>query len=371
MKRFLSLLIITGTIGAGALYHRLAAQQHMQADRTKTLKEAYRNYFPIGAAAGYSALTDSPGVAAFISRQYASITPENEWKPKRLQAEEGVFNWKMADTMAAFARQHHLKMRGHTLVWPLQMPGWIYKDGDHAASKTLLLQRLKTHITTVVQRYKGTAYCWDVVNEAISYLPPDRLDTRTDSLYMIAGEEYIAKAFEYAHEADPDARLFYNDNGFEWSKKRDKIYSFLKKLKAAGVPIHGVGMQAHWGIEGLPESYLRETIDMFSNLGLEVQLTELDISVYPKRKEGRVLNAHDLAGEDTAYTEEKQRRQAAIYQMIFRVCRESKGKVTGITLWSGYDWPNYLTKKLRKENHPYLFDEKLQPKKAFYSVIDF
>ncbi|HWV66479.1 endo-1,4-beta-xylanase [Chitinophaga sp.] len=371
MKRFLFLIILTGTVGAGAVYYRSAAQQHVSLNTPKTLKEAYRNYFPVGAAVGYDALTDSPGVAAFISRQYAGITPENEWKPKRLQAKEGIFDWQKADKMADFAVQHHLKIRGHTLVWPLQMPGWIYRDGDGLAGKTLLLQRLKTHITTVMQRYKGKAYCWDVVNEAISYVYPDPLDARTDSLYMIAGEEYIAKAFEYAHEADPDARLFYNDNGFEWSKKRDKIYRFLKKLKAAGVPVNGVGMQAHWGIEGVPENYLRETIEMFSDLGLDVQLTELDISLYPKRKAGKILNAHDLAGEDAAYTEEKKQRQADIYKMIFRVCRESKGKVTGITLWSGYDWPNYLTKKLRKENHPYLFDEKLQPKKAFYSVTDF
>ena len=370
MKSPLFLVLIMGIGVAGVLYCATAAQPQLPPGK-KTLKEAYRNYFPIGAAVGYAALTDSPGVAAFISNEYAGITPENEWKPKRLQAEEGVFTWEKADKMAAFAEQHHLKIRGHTLVWPLQMPGWFCRDGNGLAGRELLLQRLKTHITTVMQRYKGKAYCWDVVNEAISYLPPDPLDTRTDSLYAIAGEEYIARAFEYAHAADPDAKLFYNDNGFEWSKKRDKIYRFLKKLKAAGVPINGVGMQAHWGIDGVREDYLRETIRMFSDIGLEVQLTELDVSVYPKRKNNRILNAHDLANEDEAYTAEKQQRQADIYRMIFRVCRENKGRVTGITLWSGYDWPNYLTRKLGKANHPYLFDEKLQPKKAYYSVINF
>ena len=345
--------------------------QHQAAAKEITLKDSYQNYFPIGAAVGYTHLIQDQSVATLFAEQYASITPENELKPTRLQAKEGVFTWDNADAIVDFAVNHHMKIRGHTLVWPFKMPEWMYKDGNKQASKELLLSRLKNHIQTVVKRYKGKAYCWDVVNEAISYLPPDKLDARTDVMYEIAGEEYIEKAFIYAHEADPDAKLFYNDNGEEWSKKRNKVFAFLKKMKLKGIPIHGVGFQAHWGIEGLPESYLRETIKMFSDIGLEVQLTELDISIYPKRINQQVVKAADLVGFSDEYTEEVQRKQAAMYEMIFRVCRENKGKVTGITLWSGYDWPNYLTATYNKKNYPYLFDELLKPKKAFYKVTDF
>lgn len=345
--------------------------QHPVAAKETTLKGSYQNYFPIGAAVGYTHLIQDQSVASLFAGQYASITPENELKPTRLQAKEGVFTWDNADAIVDFAISHQMKVRGHTLVWPFKMPEWMYKDGNKQASKDLLLSRLKNHIQTVVKRYKGKAYCWDVVNEAISYLPPDKLDARTDVMYEIAGEEYIEKAFIYAHEADPDAKLFYNDNGEEWSKKRNKVFAFLKKMKLKGIPIHGVGFQAHWGIEGLPESYLRETIKMFSDIGLEVQLTELDISIYPKRINQQVVKAADLVGFSDKYTEEIQTKQAAMYEMIFRVCRENKGKVTGITLWSGYDWPNYLTAAYNKKNYPYLFDELLKPKKAFYKVTNF
>lgn len=337
----------------------------------KTLKEAYQNYFPIGAAVGYDALIKNPQVASLLTEQYASITPENELKPLRLEAKKGVFTWDNADAIVNYAVSHNMKVRGHTLVWPYKMPGWMYKDGDKLVSKEVLLSRLKAYIQTVVKRYKGKIYCWDVVNEAISYIPPDKLDARTDTLYQIAGEEYIEKAFVYVHEADPQAKLFYNDNGEEWPKKRDKVFLFLKKMKQKGIPINGVGFQAHWGIEGLPENYLRETINMFAKAGLEVQITELDISIYPKRMNGKMVRAADLTGFSDEYTQDLQQKQAAVFDMIFRVCRENKGKVTGLTLWSGYDWANYLTRTYRKRNYPYLFDDKLKPKAAFYKVTNF
>ncbi|GAA4785599.1 endo-1,4-beta-xylanase [Olivibacter ginsenosidimutans] len=335
-----------------------------------SLKDAYRNYFPIGAAVLPNQINNSK-IANLITTQFSSITAANDMKPTYLQPKEGVFNFNVGDKIVSFATKNNMKVRGHTLVWPRKMPKWFYYSQGKAVGKDLLLKRIETHVNTVVQHYKGKTYCWDVVNEAIPFFGPNPLDSNKDSLYIIAGEEYFDKAFYVARKADPNAKLFYNDNGFEWKKKRDRIFEYLKKAKARGVPIDGVGMQGHWGIDGISEAYLRETIKMFSSIGLEVQITELDISIYPIRSSGKVMKAADLKSTSDAYTEQIQTKQAQIYSMIFRVCREMKGQVTGITLWSPYDWANYLTKRMGKKNYPYLFDENLQPKKSFHDVVNF
>lgn len=350
----------------------LTRQNHnfVKADKKEekiTLKEIYKDYFPIGAAVGYKDLVVKKNVSRFIQEQYNSITPENEMKPKRLQPNENTFSWSEADKMVEFALNNNMKIRGHTLVWPLMTPKWMYYDGDKLATKELLLKRIKNHIYQVVKRYKGKTYCWDVVNECVANIGEKTTFRKVDSLYRIAGEEYVGKAFQYAHEADPSAKLFYNDTGFDLPVKRDRIYHFLKRLKDKGVPIHGVGMQTHLGIDGIPEKMFRENIDLFSSLGLEVQVTELDVSIYKARAKADEVK---MLGDDY-YTQEVQHKQMEIYDMIFRVCREKKDKVTGITLWSAYDWDNFLFRKFKKKNYPYLFDDKLQPKKTFYKVTSF
>lgn len=335
--------------------------------KNPTLKEIYKDYFPIGAAVGYKDLILKKNVSELVHEQYNSLTPENEMKPKRLQPSENIFSWSEADKMVEFAQNNHMKIRGHTLVWPLMTPKWMYYDGDKLATKELLLKRLKNHIYQVVNRYKGKTYCWDVVNECVANIGEKTTFRKVDSLYRIAGAEYVEKAFQYAHEADPSAKLFYNDTGFDLPVKRNRIYNFLKHLKEKGIPVHGVGMQTHLGIDGIPEKMFRENIDLFSSLGLEVQVTELDVSIYKARAKADEVK---LLG-DNYYTPEIQRKQLEIYDMIFRVCREKKDKVRGITLWSAYDWDNFLFRKFKKKNYPYLFDDKLQPKKAFYKVTSF
>jgi endo-1,4-beta-xylanase len=140
-----------------------------------------------------------------------------------------------------------------------------------------LLQRLKDHITTIVTRYKGTVYAWDVVNEVISDKPDEYF--RPSQWYKICGEEFVAKAFQYAHEADPDALLFYNDYNEIDPVKREKIIRMVKGLKDAGIPIHGVGLQGHWAVNEPSKEQLEKTLQDFSELGLKLQVTELDISV--------------------------------------------------------------------------------------------
>ena len=253
-------------------------------DSSKGLKDYFTKYFTMGVAVSPRSLkTDEAGL---ILKNFSSITPENAMKMGPIHPRENEYFWRDADSIVAFAKNNHLKIRGHNLCWHNQAPRWIFTNaaGD-TVSKEILLQRLKEHINTVVSRYKGTIYAWDVVNEAVSDKPGEYL--RNSAWLRICGEDFIAKAFEYAHEADPDALLFYNDYNEINAVKRDKIYKLVKSLKDAGVPIHGIGLQGHWAINEPSEAELTNTISKFVDLGLKIQVTELDISVYNKEHDAR------------------------------------------------------------------------------------
>lgn len=180
--------------------------------------------------------------AELIKREFESITPENVMKMGPIHPAKDRFYWKDADAIAEFAEENDLQMRGHALVWHQQTGGWIFEDEDGGkVNKEELLERMKAHIDSVVSRYKGTFYAWDVVNEAIADDQNELL--RNSEWYEIAGEDFIIKAFEYAREADPDVKLFYNDYNAIIPEKRDRIYKLLKMLVDRDVPIDGVGIQ--------------------------------------------------------------------------------------------------------------------------------
>jgi endo-1,4-beta-xylanase len=268
-------------------------------DSSKGLKDYYRQYFPIGVAVSPQVLHGEE--APLILQQFNSLTPENAMKMGPIHPRENFYYWKDADSIVAFAQRNGLRVRGHNLCWHNQTPAWMFKDSaGNTVTKEVLLQRLKDHITTVVSRYKGKIYAWDVVNEAISDKPDEYL--RNSEWYKICGEEYIAKAFEYAHAADPNAILFYNDYNEINAVKREKIYRLLKSLKDAGVPIQAIGLQGHWAINEPSEQQLDSTLARFSSLGLKMQITELDISVYPKEHIARERKPED---DNTAFTEER------------------------------------------------------------------
>jgi endo-1,4-beta-xylanase len=231
----------------------------------------------------------------------------------------------------------------------------------------VLLQRLKDHITTVVNRYKGKIYAWDVVNEAVD---DDSTKFLRNSLwYQICGDDFIIKAFEYAHAADPNAVLFYNDYNTERPEKRERVYKLLKQLVDAGVPVNGVGLQAHWSVYEPSQSELIAAIKKFSSLGLKVQITELDISIYPWEKNNRAKRP----GEPDTYTPELEQKQADQYAMVFKVFRDYKKVITGVTFWNisdRYTWLDTYPVAGRK-NYPLLFDQQLQPKKAYRRVVSF
>jgi endo-1,4-beta-xylanase len=337
---------------------------------SKGLKDYYKDYFPIGVAVSVRNITGPD--TTLIIRQFNSLTPENAMKMGPIHPEEGRYDWKDADAIVNFATSHGLRIRGHNLCWHEQTPPWLFKDAQgKAVTKEVLLQRLKAHITTVVNRYKGRIYAWDVVNEAVADNkdPDSTRILRNSPWYRICGDEFIAKAFEYAHAADPQAQLFYNDYNTERPEKRQRVYRLLKQLVEAGVPITGVGIQAHWSIFEPSTDDLRTTIDLFSGLGLKVQITELDISVYPWEKERRALRP----GESDAYTPQLQQQQTDQYRKVFSVFREYKGRLNGLTFWNISDkhtWLDDYPVRGRK-NYPLLFDTAGKPKKAYWEVVNF
>src|SRR5678816_839327 len=310
MKKFFSITLVTATILLSSKRNSSTAKND------KGLKDYYKEYFPIGVAVMPSDVKGDE--ANFILQQFNSLTAENSMKMAPIHPAENRYNWNAADSIVAFAQRNGIKVRGHTLCWHNQAPQWMFKDSSgNTVTKEVLLQRLKEHITTVVSRYKGKIYAWDAVNEAISDKPDEYL--RSSQWYQICGEEYIAKAFEYAHEADPNAVLFYNDYNEINTSKREKIYTLVKSLKDAGVPIGGVGLQGHWAINEPSKDQLDSTIKRFADLGLKIQVTELDISVYPKEHNARERKAEDT---DTAFSAEKENKQIQEYKMCFELFRK-------------------------------------------------
>ncbi|MFC0772009.1 endo-1,4-beta-xylanase [Terrimonas alba] len=333
----------------------------------KGLKDYYKDYFTTGVAVSPRALqTDE---ASLIVQQFGSMTPENAMKMGPIHPEENKYNWAGGDSIAAFAKRNNMKLRGHTLCWHNQTPRWFFTTatGD-TVTKEVLLQRLKEHITTVVTRYKDVIYAWDVVNEVISDNPNEFY--RNSALYRICGEEFIAKAFEYAHTADPKALLFYNDYNEINPVKRDKIFKLVKGLKDKGVPIHGVGLQGHWSIYEPTEEVLTATLEKFKGLGLQAQVTELDISVYPKEHSRRERKSEDA---DANYTAEREAKQVEMYKMLFRVFRNYKNVLTSVTFWNISDRTSWLDNfpVPQRKDYPLLFDKELKPKKAFWEVVKF
>ncbi|GGI50602.1 beta-xylanase [Mucilaginibacter galii] len=332
----------------------------------KGLKDYYKKYFYMGVAVAPRHLSGPQ--AELILEQYNSLTPENAMKMGPIHPREDQYFWRDADSIVNFAQHHGLRVRGHNLCWHEQTPDWLFKDSTgKQVTKEVLLKRLHDHIFTVVKRYQGKIYAWDVVNEAIDDDPKNFL--RNSLWYQICGEDFIVKAFEYAHEADPKAILFYNDYNTERPEKMERVYKLMKKLVDAKVPVNAVGLQAHWSLEEPSAAELRNTIQKFASLGLKVQITELDISIYPWEKERRALRP----GEKGEYTPELEKRQIAKYKEVFEVLRQFKGTVTGVTFWNisdQYTWLDEYPVRGRK-NFPLLFDTNLKPKNAYYEVINF
>ncbi|MCH7412429.1 endo-1,4-beta-xylanase [Belliella sp. R4-6] len=323
------------------------------------LKELFKDFFPIGAAVTPQQADPGTNHGVALQKHFSSITAENVMKPDALQRNKGFYTWEGADRIVQFAKSNNMKVRGHTLTWHSQTPDWMFYDQDGALlSKEIAMEQLKEHITTVVTRYKDDVYAWDVVNEALFDWDPNGVIVyREDSpWYKIFGESYIDSAFVFAHRADPNAKLFYNDYNSIFSWKRNKIYDLVKRLKDNNIPIHGVGLQGHWMVE-TSEQDIRTTLDLFRGLGVEIQITELDLPVYLSNTEPG----------STVYTDTFSFRQKQAYSMIFNVLLDYSDIITGVTFWGIGDDHTWLDQPGRKA-FPFLLDEELKPKPVYFEV---
>jgi len=368
--------------------HQVTTSATVGINSDKGLKDYYKDYFPIGVAVSMASLHGAD--SALIVKEFNSVTPENDMKMGPIHPSENVYNWKNADAIVDFAVSHHIKIRGHNLCWHNQEARWMFKGPNgEPVTKELLLQRLKDHIFAVAGRYKGKIYAWDVVNEAVDDSDDTTQVYRNSNWYKTCnGPDFIDSAFKYAHEADPNAKLYYNDYNSEHPVKREKIYKLLKKLIAGHAPIDGVGMQAHWKLNDPSPEELSKALDEVTSLGLKVQFTEMDITIRlpkPNPISGTIPAA--TAVPDSGYTPQAEARQIAQYKMAFDMIRQYKKFITNVTFWNVSDRSSWLdgrggglmggaaaganTPRVVRKAYPLLFDENRQRKKAYWAVVDF
>ncbi|MDD7010524.1 MAG: endo-1,4-beta-xylanase, partial [Candidatus Cryptobacteroides sp.] len=339
-------------------------RSRVQAPITDGLKDTYKDYFTIGVAVNNRNVVD-PAQIALIQREFNSITAENAMKPESTQPQKGVYNWEDADKIADFCRRNGIKLRGHCLVWHSQIGKWIYQnEKGELLSKDEFYANMKSHINAVVSRYKDIVYCWDVVNEAMADEQrwPGASPYRNSPLYQIAGEEFIAKAFEYAREADPDALLFYNDYNEADPAKCQRIYDMVKKMKEAGVPIDGIGMQGHYNVYGPSPADVDAAISRYAEIVDHIHVTELDIRI--NEDMGGALRFNQGAAQVADFEKVLQEDQ---YNQIFKVFRKHADVIDNVTFWNLSDKDSWLG----VNNYPLLFDADYNPKRAYTIVKHF
>jgi len=326
-----------------------------------SVSETLADYFPVGAAIWRGDIVGSH--SELLRKHFKSITAENDMKWASLRPTETSFNFSNADALISFARANHMRVRGHTLVWHKQNPPWLFKDASGndmrptPENKALLLQRLEKHIRGVVSRYKDDVYAWDVVNELIDPSEPDGF--RRSPWFAITGTDYINTAFRVAREVAPKAKLFINEYDTTKPVKRTFLYNLVRDLKKRGVPIDGVGHQMHINLEEPSVAMITETIELFSGLGVDNQITELDVSLYNNTTDAWSSIPDDVLIE-----------QGYRYRDIFQALRQMKGKISAVTFWGMADDHTWLKKfPIERLDLPLLFGDQLQAKLAYWGIV--
>jgi endo-1,4-beta-xylanase len=341
-----------------------------------TLKETFKNDFLMGVALNEAQVSGQNEWQADLAvRQFNSITPENVMKWEKIHPRDGAFEFAAADQFVTFGERHGMFIIGHTLVWHSQTPRWVFeKAPGQPADREMLLARMSNHIHAVVGRYKGRVKGWDVVNEALN----EDGSLRQSPWMRIIGDDYLIKAFEFAHQADPTAELYYNDFSLENPSKRKGAIALIEKLKAAGAPITGLGTQMHIRIDKPETELIDQTLTDFRKLGVKVMVTELDVDVLPSRNFDRgaeVSRRESGSATLNPYTNglppKVEQELADRYAQIFAVFLKHRDILERVTFWGvtdGQSWLNNWPIQGRT-SYPLLFDRKGLPKSALDAVI--
>ena len=364
----MALMLAMSSIGAWAQWRQVDPRENVG------LKDAYKDYFTIGVALNQRNVSDD-AQKALVVKQFNSVTAENDWKPGEIHPKEGVWNFERADKIADFCRQNGIKMRGHCLCWHSQFADWMFTDAKgKPVTKEVFYERLRDHIQTIMKRYKDVVYAWDVVNEAMAddgggprwgfgRRGQEPSPYRQSRHFQLCGDEFIAKAFQFAREADPDVLLFYNDYSCVDEGKRERIYNMVKKMKDAGVPIDGIGMQGHYNIYFPSEEQLEKAIVRFKEIVKHINITELDLRMN-NESGGQLMFSRGEAKPMPAYMSTLQTDQ---YARLFKVFRKHADVIDNVTFWNLGDKDSWLG----VNNHPLPFDENYRPKACFRAIRDF
>jgi len=306
--------------------------------------------------------TDTAAVD-IITKQFNQISPENALKFQPTQPAADRYTFEAADRYVQFGVDRQMQVVGHNLVWHSQTGAWVFQGPDgKPADRDTLLARMRDHIRTVVGRYKGRIHGWDVVNEAV-----DEDGSMRKSPWQVGiGDDYVAKAFEFAHEADPDAELYYNDFNLEKPMKRAGVIKLVKDLQTRNLRIDGIGNQGHWRLETPAIGEIEGALVELHSTGLKVMYTELDINLLPNAPPGAdpaVANPYANGLPD-----EVQQQLARRYADVFRVFLKHADAVTRVTFWGLSDADSWLNRG--RANYPLLWDRQRQPKPAFNAVVD-
>jgi endo-1,4-beta-xylanase len=307
---------------------------------------SYSN-FPVGVAIDFQELSSNMTYKEIAIRQFNSVTPENLFKPEYLHPEPGFFNWADADSLVGFCIANNKRIHGHTLIWHQQLPQWIQGFQGNSHDWDLLM---KIHIQTIVSHFKGKVSGWDVVNEAFN-----EDGTLRNSIWLQKlGAGYIEKAFLYAHEADPDVLLFYNDYNLESNpNKRNSVLSLLNNIRNRGIQVDGIGIQMHVNIMSTEATQLASALQSMINYGYRIHLSEMDVSINP-------------LGRDISPTQELFAEQANLLGELVQQYKQVPPQYQyGITFWGISDKTSWIKEYFNREDYPLLYDDNYNPKPAY------
>ncbi|MFD2934760.1 endo-1,4-beta-xylanase [Spirosoma flavum] len=356
------LFFLAGLAGLGQLVDKnITSVPVRQRVSLQTLADA--SPFPIGFAISPARILSNAPYRQTVIQEATSITADVAMKPSRISPQKGVYNFDVADQLIEFARSQKKRVHGHTLVWYIDTsPNWLKQIRDSTELETTL----QTYIQTVGTHFKGKVASWDVVNEAVDnqgIIRKDSLNMVGKTLFNVGkvlGHDYVARMFQYAHKADPDARLFYNDYGQETRPaKLAAIVNMAADFKRRGVPIHGLGLQMHISIN-TPNEGIEKAIQKLAETGLLIHISELDIAVNPGKK------------KDFLMTQELLEKQYHKYKFVVSTYKKlvPASQQFGITLWGVDDGTSWIPSFCQCEDAALPFDANFGKKRAYQGFLD-
>lgn len=357
MKTDLLALVLGGMIFVGCSTTKSPA----------TLKEHFKNDFIIGAAIPtYCVRGEDAKADSVVSLHFNSVVAENCMKCEKIHPHENEYYWDDADSFVKYGEKRNMAIIGHVLVWHSQLAPWFLYDNDGKyVTAEVLKKRMHDHIVTIVSRYKGRIKGWDVVNEVIE----DDGSYRRSPFYNILGEEFIPLAFQYAYEADPDVELYINDFSMSRPEKRDAYIKIVNELRKRGLRIDGIGMQSHIGLDYPDLGEYEKSIEAFGNTGLQVMITELDMSAIPTVHKG--ANIADNVAFKKAFNpyvnglpEVVSKYWNERIDSVFQIYQKHSDVISRVTWWGTHDgmsWRNDFPMRGRTD-YPLLFDREYKMK---------